>query len=78
LPRVGLVHPEHTIGKNTIAAMQSGIVFGYAGLIDGLVGRIQKELPAKAKVIATGGYANSSLKRQLLLMRRTLILRSLD
>lgn len=57
LPRVGLVHPEYTIGKNTIAAMQSGIVFGYAGLIDGLVGRIQKELPTKAKVIATGGYA---------------------
>jgi type III pantothenate kinase len=57
LPRVELVHPQQTIGSNTIAAMQSGIVFGYVGLVEGLVARIQKELPEKATVIATGGYA---------------------
>jgi len=57
LPRVELVAPAKAIGSNTIAAMQSGIVFGYMGLVEGLVTRIQKELPEKAMVIATGGYA---------------------
>ncbi len=57
LPRVELVHPKQAIGANTIAAMQSGIVFGYVGLVEGIVARIQKELGEKAKVVATGGYA---------------------
>ena len=57
LPRVELVHPQHAIGTNTIAAMQSGIVFGYVGLIEGIVTRIQQELGMKTKVVATGGYA---------------------
>jgi type III pantothenate kinase len=58
LSRVELLHPQRAIGTNTIAAMQSGIIFGYVALIEGLVARIQKELEEKAKVIATGGYAN--------------------
>jgi type III pantothenate kinase len=57
LPRVEMVRPEHAIGTNTIAAMQSGIIFGYVGLIEGMVARIQKELGGKAKVVATGGVA---------------------
>jgi type III pantothenate kinase len=57
LPRVELVRPKNAIGPNTIAAMQSGIIFGYAGLIDGIVKRIQEELGEKALVVATGGYA---------------------
>ncbi len=57
LPRVELVHPEHAIGTSTVAAMQSGIVFGYVGLIEGIVARIQQELGEKATVVATGGYA---------------------
>jgi type III pantothenate kinase len=57
LPRVELVRPKHAIGTNTIAAMQSGIVFGYVGLIEGMVARIQQELGEKAKVVATGGFA---------------------
>ncbi|MFC1899583.1 type III pantothenate kinase [Chloroflexota bacterium] len=57
LPRVQLAHPQRAIGTNTVDAMQSGIVFGYVGLIEGMVNRIQKELEEKAKVIATGGYA---------------------
>jgi type III pantothenate kinase len=57
LPRVELTHPKRAIGRNTVAAMQSGIVFGYAGLIEGIVNRIQQELGGKAKVVATGGYA---------------------
>ncbi|MBN2462701.1 MAG: type III pantothenate kinase [Dehalococcoidia bacterium] len=57
LPRVELTHPRRAIGRSTVAAMQSGIVFGYAGLIEGIVTRIQEELGGKAKVVATGGYA---------------------
>ena len=58
LPRVELVRPKRAIGTNTLAAMQSGIIFGYAGLIDGIVTRIQEELGEKATVVATGGYAS--------------------
>jgi len=57
LPRVELAHPKHAIGTNTITAMQSGIVFGYVGLIEGIVARIQQELGERAKVVATGGFA---------------------
>lgn len=57
LPRVELTHPKRAIGRNTVAAMQSGIVFGYAGLIEGVVGRIKQELGGAVKVVATGGYA---------------------
>ena len=57
LPRFEMVPPPKAIGANTVTAMQSGIIYGYAGLIDGIVGRIQQELGEKATVIATGGYA---------------------
>jgi len=57
LPHVELVAPEKTIGKNSVEAMQSGIMFGYVGLIESLVTRIRKELGEKAKVIATGGLS---------------------
>ncbi len=57
LPRVELVHPKHAIGTNTTTAMQSGIIFGYVGLVEGIVARIQQELGEKAKVVATGGYS---------------------
>jgi len=58
LPRVELTRPKHVIGTNTITAMQSGIIFGYVGLIESMVSRIQKELGEKPTVIATGGYAS--------------------
>lgn len=54
---VGLVAPPQAIGRNTVAALQSGIVLGYVGLIEGLVGRLQAELGNAARVIATGGLA---------------------
>jgi type III pantothenate kinase len=57
LPRVELTRPERAIGTNTIAAIQSGLIFGYVGLIEGIIARIQQELGEKAKVVATGGYA---------------------
>lgn len=57
LPRVDLVRPRNAIGRDTITAMQSGLVFGYVGLIEGIVTRIQRELETTAKVIATGGHS---------------------
>jgi type III pantothenate kinase len=57
LYRVELARPKRAIGTNTIAAMQSGIIFGYVGLVEGIVARIQQELGEKAKVVATGGAA---------------------
>lgn len=57
LPRVELAPPKNVIGSNTVTAMQSGIIYGYASLVEGMIGRIHKELGVKAKVVATGGYA---------------------
>jgi type III pantothenate kinase len=57
LPRVQLTHPKHVIGTNTVTAIQSGIVYGYASLVEGMLERIEKELGEKATVVATGGYA---------------------
>lgn len=57
LPRVELLPPQHAIGKSSVAAMQSGIMFGYVGLIENLVSRIKHELGGSARVIATGGLA---------------------
>ena len=57
LPRIELIRPPNAIGKNTVTAMQSGVIFGYVGLVEGLVGRLTWEMGGKARVIATGGYA---------------------
>ncbi|OGO22580.1 MAG: pantothenate kinase [Chloroflexi bacterium RBG_16_51_9] len=57
LPRVDLVRPKTVIGTNTITAMQSGIINGYASLVEGMLARIKKEWGEKAKVVATGGYS---------------------
>lgn len=56
--RVELVAPPATVGKNTVASVQSGIVFGTAALVDGLVERVVKELGGHARVIGTGGLAS--------------------
>ncbi len=57
LPRVELVRPPGAIGRNTVHAMQSGLLFGYAGLVDALARRCKEELGGTAKVVATGGLA---------------------
>ncbi len=59
LSPVELVTPPHAIGRNTTHSMQSGIVFGYIGLVEALLARIQEELGAKATVVATGGLASA-------------------
>ncbi|MED4953404.1 type III pantothenate kinase [Paenibacillus macerans] len=57
LPRIELEKPKKVIGRNTVNAMQAGIIFGYAGQVDGIVERIAAEMGAKPKVVATGGLA---------------------
>src|SRR3990170_99663 len=56
LPRIELVTPKVAIGRNTVSSMQSGLIFGYVGLVEGLIIRFKRELEG-AKVIATGGLA---------------------
>jgi type III pantothenate kinase len=58
LPQVPLEAPPAAIGDRTLTALQSGIIFGFAGLVDGLVRRIDAELGGGAQVIATGGLAS--------------------
>ena len=57
LYRVELSRPKSAIGRNTVTAIQSGILFGFVGLIEGIVARMKGELGDDAKVIGTGGYA---------------------
>jgi len=57
LPRVEFVRPPNVIGKNTVASIQSGLVYGYVGLVDGICARMEAELRFSPKVIATGGLA---------------------
>jgi type III pantothenate kinase len=57
LHRVEIARPERVVGRNPVGSMQSGIVFGYAGLVDGLCERIKLELGFPCRVLATGGLA---------------------
>ena len=57
LPRIDLVRPRATIGKGTVEAIRSGIIYGFASQVDGMVTRIREELGGAAATIATGGLA---------------------
>jgi type III pantothenate kinase len=57
LPRIEFVVPPHAIGRNTIASMQAGIMYGYVSLVEGMVERLKEELEGEARVVATGGLA---------------------
>jgi type III pantothenate kinase len=59
LPKVPFVAPEHVISQTTVAALQSGLVYGFAGQVDAIVSRVLAELEADgAPVVATGGLAD--------------------
>ncbi|MFS0725044.1 type III pantothenate kinase [Paenibacillus sp. 1P07SE] len=58
LPRIELVKPRSVIGRNPVTSMQAGIIFGYAGQVDGIVKRIRGEFGVDPRVIATGGLAD--------------------
>jgi len=57
LPRVDVRKPEQVIGRTTVGSMQSGLFWGYVGLVEGLVERMRRELGGRAAVVATGGLA---------------------
>jgi type III pantothenate kinase len=57
LPRVDTARPDRVIGRNTVGAIQSGLVYGYVSLVEGLVGRIKAEVTWPVRVVATGGFA---------------------
>jgi type III pantothenate kinase len=62
LQDVTLISPPHAIGRNTEASMQSGLVFGYAGLVEGMVGRFQRALGGAARIVSTGDDAELILR----------------
>jgi type III pantothenate kinase len=57
LPEVEFARPAQVVGKNTVASMQSGLVYGYVGLVDGICARMAEELRFPVRVVATGGLA---------------------
>jgi type III pantothenate kinase len=57
LPRIEVIKPKEVVGRNTINSIQAGIFYGYVGLVDGIVKRIQEQHGLPAKVVATGGLA---------------------
>ena len=57
LPRVDIKRPSHVVGTNTIVNMQSGLYYGYLGLVDGILARIKQEVSGIKRVVATGGLA---------------------
>ncbi len=59
LPRVEIAKPATVVGKNTVAAMQSGMFYGYVALVEGIIDRMRKELKLDPMVIATGGLART-------------------
>jgi type III pantothenate kinase len=59
LPRVDVRNPGRVIGRSTVASMQAGLYFGYAVMVEGLIARIRAELPEPARVVATGGLAET-------------------
>jgi len=59
LPKVDLEEPREVIGRNTLEAIQSGVVYGFAGQVDGILRRLRRELGEEASVVATGGHASA-------------------
>ncbi len=59
LPQISLEAPSRVIAKNTVECMKSGVIFGNASMIDGMIERIEKELGFSSKIVATGGYSSS-------------------
>ena len=57
LPRVELLKPKTVIGKNTVQAIQSGLIYGYIGMVESMIARIKNEMNCNPKVIATGGLS---------------------
>ena len=57
LPNINLQRPGALLGRDTVASMNSGIVYGYSFLVEGILGRLSKQLKLKPQIVATGGCA---------------------
>jgi len=79
LPRVELSKPRFVITKDTVSGMQAGIMYGYAGLVDGIIERMKGEIPTPTLVVATGGLAKviSGVARQIDVVEEMLTLEGL-
>jgi type III pantothenate kinase len=80
LPRIELVRPKTTVGRNTVTSMQSGIVYGFAGQADGIVDRMCEEFGTSPTVVATGGLAEliSSESKSIQIINPLLTLQGLQ
>jgi type III pantothenate kinase len=80
LPGISLEQPQHVIGKNTVDCMRSGMMYGTAALIDGLIDRIEEELGHSSTLVATGGMAQfvAPLCKHQILLDKDLLLKGLN
>ena len=80
LPLIEIKPPKSIIGNSTVEAMRSGLVYGYASLVEGMISRFKKKIGSRAKVIATGGYAKLIAKyaRGIDIIDMDLTLKGLD
>ena len=80
LPGISLDKPKHVIGKNTVDCMRSGMMYGTAAMLDGLVERIEAELGHKSTLIATGGLAQfiTPLCKREIILEKDLLLKGLN
>ncbi len=80
LPGISLDKPKHVIGRNTVDCMRSGMMYGTAAMIDGIVDRIEEELGHKSTLIATGGLAQfiTPLCKREIILERDLLLKGLN
>lgn len=79
LPHINLDHPGNVIASNTVDSMRSGILYGHAGMMDGIIDRMEAELGEKASIVATGGLASfvSPLCRHAITVDDSLLLKGL-
>ena len=80
LPGISLDQPKSVIGKNTVDCMRSGIMYGTAGMIDGIVDRMEEELGHKSTLVATGGMAQfvTPLCKHDIILEKDLLLKGLN
>lgn len=80
LPAISLDRPKHVIGKNTVDCMRSGMLYGTASMIDGLIDRIEEELGHSSTIIATGGMAQfiTPLCKREIILEKDLLLKGLN
>ena len=80
LPAISLDRPRNVVGKNTVDCMRSGMMYGTAAMIDGLVDRIEEELGYRATLVATGGMAQfvTPLCKREIILEKDLLLKGLN